>query len=46
MRIFHKKKCPFAPLLLLLCLMVQLLAPAAGAVEYRGVAYIARGQRG
>ncbi len=31
------KKCPFAPLLLLLCLLVQLLAPAAGAVEYRGV---------
>jgi len=28
------KKCPFAPLLLLLCLLVQLLAPAAGAVEY------------
>ena len=25
------KKCPFAPLLLLLCLLVQLLAPAAGA---------------
>lgn len=31
------KKCRFLPLLLLLCLLPQLLAPAAGAIEYRGV---------